>query len=220
MDFSKNGSFYWLKGLWTLSKCCRATEPCKGHGLIKSFHGSDQKTENIDRKKRLFDECLVTCQGGWQILGLFVCVSAVSRTDMKSRPHNWPFQQTFKAAEPTVALSTWVIRLGSFLSAEGTLVWEQTHTHWRAETPLTCGGRALGGCVKSVDRAADRRPCALLTDWCAKGADGLSCWREETRRWNTQPPARKSILISSSGNTAGWSQPGWNRVSLCSRSPS
>lgn len=29
---------------------------------------------------------------------------------------------------------------------------------------LTCGDRAVGGWAKSVEWAADRRPCALLTD--------------------------------------------------------
>lgn len=29
---------------------------------------------------------------------------------------------------------------------------------------LTCGDRAVGGWVKSLEWAADRKPCALLTD--------------------------------------------------------
>lgn len=55
-------------------------------------------------------------------------------------------------------------------------------THMRADT-LTCGDRAVGGWVKSVEWAADRRPCALLTVWRVKGADSTSCWGKDT---NTQ----------------------------------
>lgn len=54
-------------------------------------------------------------------------------------------------------------------------------THMHADT-LTCGDRAVGGWVKSVEWAADRRPCALLTVWRVKGADSTSCWRKDTNR--------------------------------------
>lgn len=51
---------------------------------------------------------------------------------------------------------------------------------------LTCGDRAVGGWVKSVEWADDRRPCALLTVWRLRGADSTSCWRTDTDKHKCQ----------------------------------
>lgn len=64
---------------------------------------------------------------------------------------------------------------------------------------LTCGDRAVGGWVKSAEWAADRKPCALLTDWCVRGADRTSCWSKNTQtetkkkqsNWGESQPKRK-----------------------------
>lgn len=72
---------------------------------------------------------------------------------------------------------------------------------------LTCGDRAVGGWVKSVEWAADRRPCALLTDWRVKGADSTSCWRKDTNRHKKKKKKEKvklgSIIISSEWKVLG-----------------
>lgn len=78
-----------------------------------------------------------------------------------------------------------------------------THTDpYKCLSALTCGDRAVGGWVRSVEWAADRKPCALLTDWCVSGADSTSCWRKYTDRGEKKP--------------SNWweSQPKWSKANL------
>ena len=112
---------------------------------------------------------------------------------------NWPFWMTLgtatgwlrrsECADAAAAPHQWAAHTSDLITMDllrrpsateiihvqkwGSLFFFFTHTHW-----LTCGGRAVGGWVKSVEWAADRRPCALLTVWRANGEGSTSCCRE------------------------------------------
>lgn len=97
----------------------------------------------------------------------------------------------------------WYIISFDFIDNPDPKLRHHTHTDpYKHLSALTCGDRAVGGWVRSVEWAADRKPCALLTDWCVSGADSTSCWRNRQRKKKKKQ------------SNWGESQPKWNKANL------
>lgn len=78
------------KGLWTLSKCCWTIQPCKTTQPYKEL------AQNWSENWKYWHKNLLS-----EILRFVFCLSIVSWTDMKSWPHNWPFQQAEQTHQHT-----------------------------------------------------------------------------------------------------------------------